>query len=72
MIARTAEIERQLRSGAAGPGRWIVEARRAWSEHQAYRNTVAELGAMSDRDLADIGISRLVIREVARNAVYGK
>jgi len=31
-----------------------------------YRETVAELSRLSDRDLEDVGISRLEIRRVAR------
>ena len=30
-----------------------------------------ELNALSDRELADIGMSRLNVRDVAREAVYG-
>jgi uncharacterized protein YjiS (DUF1127 family) len=49
-------------------GNW-VRARRS------YYRSVAELSAMSDRDLADIGISRSDIQAVARQAAaakYGK
>ncbi|CDZ28034.1 DUF1127 domain-containing protein [Neorhizobium galegae] len=34
-----------------------------------YRETVNELGRMSDRELNDLGIGRADIRRVARNAV---
>lgn len=56
----------------AGPYRWIADLRAAWSEYRAYIDTLTELEAMSDRDLADIGISRHSIRDIAREAVYGK
>jgi len=36
-----------------------------------YREIVNELGTLSQRDLADIGISSSDIQAVARNAVYG-
>ena len=36
-----------------------------------YNKTVAELNALSDRELADLGISRLGITEIAREAAYG-
>lgn len=36
-----------------------------------YRRIVRELSAMSERDLADVGISRLSIRDIARESVYG-
>jgi uncharacterized protein YjiS (DUF1127 family) len=46
-----------------------------FSENRArgteYRRIVAELNAMTKRDLDDIGISRLSIRDIARKAVYG-
>ncbi|GAB4263019.1 MAG: hypothetical protein Kow0013_09070 [Pararhodobacter sp.] len=32
----------------------------------AYRNTVRELSALSDRDLADIGLNRSEIADIAR------
>lgn len=34
-----------------------------------YRETVTELGRMSDRELSDLGIGRADIRRVARTAV---
>ncbi len=37
-----------------------------------YRQTVSELAAMSDRDLADIGIARGMIEAIALEAAYGK
>ncbi len=40
------------------------KARRA----HAYRQTYNQLDAMTDRDLADIGISRLQIAEIAEEA----
>ncbi len=32
---------------------------------EVYRRTAAELGAMSDNDLADIGIARFMIADIA-------
>lgn len=37
-----------------------------------YARTVQELHALSNRDLADLGISRLQIEDVAREAAFGK
>lgn len=34
----------------------------------AYRRTLADLSAMSDRDLADIGIARFMIEDIAAEA----
>jgi uncharacterized protein YjiS (DUF1127 family) len=42
---------------------------RSYQNWRTYRNTVAELRSMSDRGLADLGIARVDIRAVARNAV---
>jgi uncharacterized protein YjiS (DUF1127 family) len=36
------------------------------AKNQRYRNTVRELSIMNDKELADIGISRCDIHEVAR------
>lgn len=41
------------------------------AQRQAFRRTVSELSAMSDRDLTDIGIDRADIRVIAQEAAYG-
>ena len=38
----------------------------------AYLQTVAELANLSDRDLADLGLSRANISDIAREAAYAK
>ena len=38
---------------------------------RVYRETVDELRAMSDRDLADIGVHRSTIEEIAMKAAFG-
>ena len=42
---------------------------RAYNNWVKYRQTVTELGRMSNRELADLGIARQDIRSVARRAV---
>ncbi|MFN4131238.1 MAG: DUF1127 domain-containing protein [Paracoccaceae bacterium] len=37
-----------------------------------YLQTLNELSAMSDRDLADINIARVSIQDIAQEAAYGK
>lgn len=37
-----------------------------------YVQTLSELRALSDRDLADLGLHRSLIRAVAKDAAYGK
>ncbi|UJW76925.1 DUF1127 domain-containing protein [Rhizobium sp. SL42] len=41
---------------------------RSFNNWRKYRQTVAELGRMSSRELSDIGISRADINRVARGA----
>ncbi|MFO1207879.1 MAG: DUF1127 domain-containing protein [Amaricoccus sp.] len=41
------------------------------ADRRAYVALVRELEAHSDRELADIGISRLNIRDLARESIYG-
>ncbi len=37
-------------------------------QRRVYRDTFTELNALSDRDLTDLGLSRSMIRSVARDA----
>ncbi|HQU68416.1 MAG TPA: DUF1127 domain-containing protein [Albidovulum sp.] len=46
----------------------ISDARR---RYRVYRQTVAELNALNDRDLADLGIARSSITSIATEAAYG-
>ncbi len=55
---------------------WAGEVLAKWNaarERRAiYLRTLEELSSMSDRDLADIDLSRANIADVAREAAYGK
>lgn len=44
----------------------------AIAQRRTYARTVAELNALTDRELSDLGISRFSIPEIAREAAYGK
>ena len=44
----------------------------AFERYKAYRRTVSELEACSDRDLTDLGIYRCDIRRLARESIYGE
>jgi uncharacterized protein YjiS (DUF1127 family) len=44
----------------------------AVQQRRVYARTVAELHALTDRELTDLGISRLSIPEIAHEAAYGK
>ena len=50
----------------------FARLRKAFADHRKYLATCDELNALSDRELADLGLSRLNVRDVAREAVYGK
>lgn len=44
----------------------------AIARRRLYSATLAELSQLNDRELSDLGISRLSISQVAREAAYGK
>jgi uncharacterized protein YjiS (DUF1127 family) len=44
----------------------------ALQQRRTYSRTLAELNALSDRELADLGIARLAIPDIAHEAAYGK
>ena len=45
---------------------FLNEISRRYRQHQNFRRTFNELSAMGDRELADIGLSRASIYDVAR------
>ena len=55
-----------------GLGAWLAAIRAdlagRLARHRLYRTTRDELGALSDRDLADLGLHRAMIDAVAREA----
>jgi uncharacterized protein YjiS (DUF1127 family) len=61
--ARFDDIAEIFRTALANLGAW--RGRRA-----VYNRTVAELDALTDRDLADLGIPRTDIRRIARDAAF--
>lgn len=42
-----------------------------WSRWRAYHRTIAELDALDDRSLADLGFARANIPFIAHETVYG-
>ena len=42
-----------------------------FAQHRIYRNTLNELEALSQRELNDLGLSNLSLRDVAYEAAYG-
>lgn len=58
-------------------GGWKLAAalrslRDEWHRRRAYNKAVRELRALSERELADLGIGRTMISRVAAEAAYGK
>lgn len=49
---------------------FFARLRQAFADYRVYLQTRNELEALSDRELADLGIARLSIDEVARGATY--
>ena len=50
----------------------VKMVKEAVARRQLFNQTLAELSALSDRDLADLGLSRSGIADVARAAAYTK
>ena len=40
------------------------------SQYRVYRNTLAELQMLGDRELADLGLNRSVLRSIAYKSAY--
>jgi uncharacterized protein YjiS (DUF1127 family) len=53
------------------PG-FIANLKATFARRAVYMQTVRELDALTDRELADLGISRLDVPTLAREAAYGK
>ncbi|MDH5453422.1 MAG: DUF1127 domain-containing protein [Paracoccaceae bacterium] len=51
---------------------FAADFRESRQRYRAYRQTVRELEALSDRELHDLGLGRASIDEVAMDAAYGK
>ena len=49
----------------------IDRARTAIAQYRSYRQTLTELDALSNRELADLGLTRALIRDAARTSAYG-
>ncbi len=70
-MAQALNYAAQTRIAEAGNG--LFARASAWfADYKLYRRTVEELSQLSDRELADLGISRLSIGDIARESVYGR
>lgn len=50
----------------------LADYREARQRNRVFRHTLKELNALTNRELADLGISRSMITRVAQEAAYGK
>jgi uncharacterized protein YjiS (DUF1127 family) len=50
--------------------RWYETFVQNRANYRMYARTLRELNALSDRELADLGLSRSSLNDVARSAVY--
>lgn len=55
----------------AEPG-LFARIRTAFANYRRFRETLGELEQMTDRELLDLNLARHGLRDVARQAVYGR
>lgn len=55
---------------SAQPLGLVDRVKKLFADLRLYQATVRELSDLSDRELADLGISRSSIRDIARQSVY--
>ena len=67
-MATTTTFDNTLARGGHG---LFAGIRKSLADYRLYRRTLTELESLSDRELRDLGLSRLSIREVAYDSVYG-
>ena len=51
-------------------GHVMADIKGRYARYRLYRNTLVEMQSLSDRELADLGLSRSMIRRVAYKAAY--
>lgn len=52
-------------------GGLFARAQKSFAQYRLYRKTLAELEALNDRELRDLGLSRYDLRTLAYDSVYG-
>lgn len=52
-------------------GGLLATIKTALQRRALYRQTLNELGALSCRELSDLGLTRATLRQAARTAAYG-
>ena len=51
---------------------YVATLKEAARRRDVFRRTVRELNALSDREMSDLGIARIQVEDVAREAAYAK
>lgn len=49
---------------------WLKGVQTRFARHRRFRRTLNELSALSNRDLADLGLNRSMLKRVAYQAAY--
>ncbi len=68
MAATTIDQRTTFNTEANGLTAITARLKAAIARNRVYRQTQRELGLLTDRDLADLGISRSAITQIARDA----
>ncbi|MEO0912051.1 MAG: DUF1127 domain-containing protein [Pseudomonadota bacterium] len=56
---------------AARAAAFFADLGTRYMKYRLYRETLAELGSLSDRELNDLGLARANLRSIATESVYG-
>ena len=69
---RNKATDLNIASGVYGILVRISALTQRFADYRVYRQTISQLSALSDHNLADLGLHRSGIAGVASTAVYGK
>ncbi|WP_176518562.1 DUF1127 domain-containing protein [Rhodobacter maris] len=61
-----------IRSTDTGFAQIVATLREGLARRKVYRQTLAELRSLSDRELSDLGMHRSMLTRIALEAAYGK
>lgn len=61
-----------IRTTESGFSNLVASIREALARRKVYRQTLAELRSLSNRELNDLGMHRSMLTRIALEAAYGK
>lgn len=65
-------INRSVSAGILDRGTGVLKSLQDYLRRRAvYRQTLRELNGLTDRELADLGMHRVSLTEIAREAAFG-